>query len=59
MRWTIMSIFVAIALFFLGFYVTGPENLNIAQKAIYWFCVCGFLMAQFVHFLVWVRKRDL
>lgn len=59
MRWTLFSIVISIVLIALGFYVTGPENMNIAQKAIYWFCVVGFLMAQAVHFLVWVRKRDL
>ena len=59
MRWTIISIAIAIVLCIFGVYVTGPENLNVAQKAIFWFTVCGFLMAQFVHFLVWVRKKDL
>lgn len=59
MRWTIISIVVAIALIIAGFWVTGPENMNIAQKAIYWFCVVGFLMSQGIHALVWLRRHDL
>ncbi len=59
MRWNLISILVAAVLIGCGIWVTGPENANITQKAIYWFCVVGFLTAQAVHFLVWVRKRDL
>ena len=59
MRWNILSIAVAIALIVCGIFVTGGDNLNIAEKAIFWFCVVGFIMAQAVHLLVWVRKRDL
>ena len=59
MRWTIMSVVVAIALLFFGFFATGGDNMDIAEKAIFWFCAVGFLMAQGVHLLVWVRKHDL
>ena len=59
MRWTLISIAVAIALIVFGVYITGPENMNITQKAIYWFCVVGFLMSQGVHALVWLREHDL
>jgi len=59
MRWTIVSIAFALALIAFGIYITGPENLNVTQKAIYWFCVAGFLTAQAVHFFVWVRRKDL
>lgn len=59
MRWTLISIAVAIVLIVFGIYITGPENMNITQKAIYWFCVVGFLMSQGFHALSWLRKHDL
>ena len=59
MRWTIISIAVAIVLIVLGFWVWGSDNENIVQKAVYWFSVTGFLMAQGIHFMVHVRKHDL
>ncbi len=59
MRWTILSIVSAIILICLGFWVTDTFVLNVTPKAIYWFCVVGFLMAQAIHFAAWVRKHDL
>ena len=59
MRWTLISIAVAIVLVIFGIYITGGENMNIVQKAVYWFCVLGFLIAQGVHALVMVRKHNL
>ena len=59
MRWTLISIAATIALIMLGFYVVGADNMNIAEKTIYWFCVVTFLSAQGLHFMSWVRKHDL
>lgn len=59
MRWTVISIAATIVLIVLGFYVVGPDNLNIAQKTIYWLCVVAFLTGQGMHFLKWVRNHDL
>ena len=59
MRWTLISIAVAVVLVIFGIYVTGGENMNIVQKAIYWFCVLGFVITQGVHLLVKVRKHNL
>jgi hypothetical protein len=59
MRWTLISIAVAIALIVFGIYITGPENMNIAQKCTYWFVVVGFLVSQAVHAMSWMRKHDL
>ena len=59
MRWTVISIAAAIALIVIGFYVVGPDNMNIAEKTAYWFCVVAFVNAQAFHFLSWVRKHDL
>ena len=59
MRWTLISIAAAIALIMLGFYVVGPDNMDVAQKTVYWFCVVAFLSAQALHFASWVRKHDL
>ena len=58
MRWNLISVAVALVLIVAGFYVSDPETTNVAQKAIYWFCVFGFLMAQGFHFFTWVRKHD-
>lgn len=46
MRWVLLSTAAAVALIMLGFVVVGPDNLNIAEKTIYWLCVVAFLMAQ-------------
>ena len=59
MRWTLVSVAAAIALIMLGFYVVGPDNMNIVEKTTYWFCVVAFLTAQGFHFLDWVRKHNL
>lgn len=59
MRWALISIAAAIAFIMLGFYVVGPDNMNIAEKAAYWLCVVAFLTGQGFHFLDWVRKHDL
>jgi len=59
MRWTLISAAVALVLVIFGIYVTGPENTNIVQKAIYWFVVVGFLTTQGVHLLVKIRKHNL
>ena len=59
MRWALISIAAVVALIMLGFYVVGPDNMNIAEKTTYWLCVVAFLTAQGFHFLAWVRKHDL
>lgn len=59
MRWALISIAAAIAFIMLGFYVVGPDNMNIVEKTTYWLCVVAFFSAQGLHFLTWVRKHDL
>lgn len=59
MRWTLLSIASAIVLIMLGFFVIGADNMNVVAKAIYWFCVVGFLSAQSLHLMSWVRRHDL
>ena len=59
MRWALLSVAAAIALIMLGFFVIGGDNLNIAEKTTYWFCVVAFLTAQGFHLLNWVRRNNL
>ena len=59
MRWTLISIFAAIALIVLGFYAVGADNMNISEKATYWFCVVAFLTAQGFRLIEWVHEHDL
>ena len=59
MRWTVLSIVTAIVLIVAGFFVVGGDNLNIAEKATYWLCVFGFVTAESLHLLKWVREHDL
>ena len=59
MRWTILSILFAVVLALIGLWISDPLEGNVAPKAVYWFTVTGFLLAQGFHFFGWVRKHDL
>lgn len=59
MRWTVTSIFVAIALIVIGFFVWGGDNMDISEKCTYWLVVVGFLFAEGFRALEWLHDHDL
>ena len=59
MRWTVLSVLVALILSLFGLWVSDPLAGNVAPKAIFWFIVVAFLSIETSHFCAWVHDKDL